>query len=159
MFFSLFCLQNSSENLNRRSVQYPQTHYPSTTTSIATDVTINTQRSLQAFDYLTYLTIIENSQTLIQSTYLLLFIYLFTYIPYWLDELSLMNLSYDFKDIYLLCHILKPFCYVSTNEKYRYHILATLQCKTFRILPTILRRRSRVVTLNDDSTNINIENT
>ncbi|CAF2526242.1 unnamed protein product [Rotaria sp. Silwood2] len=150
--------QNSTENINRRSIQCPPTHYPSTKTSIATDGTPPTQRSLKAFDYLTYLTIMENSQTLIRSTYLILFIYLFVHIPYWIDELSYMQWSYEFKDIYLLCHILKPFCYVSTNEKYRYHILATIQCKTFRILPTILRRKSRVVTLNDDNTNLNIHN-
>ncbi|CAF4773284.1 unnamed protein product, partial [Rotaria sp. Silwood2] len=149
---------NNTENINRLSIQCPPTHYPSTKTSIATDGTPPTQRSLKAFDYLTYLTIMENSQTLIRSTYLILFIYLFVHIPYWIDELSYMQWSYEFKDIYLLCHILKPFCYVSTNEKYRYHILATIQCKTFRILPTILRRKSRVVTLNDDNTNLNIHN-
>ncbi|CAF4787163.1 unnamed protein product [Rotaria sp. Silwood1] len=150
--------QNSNENINRHSIQSPPTHYPSTKTSIATDGTPPTQRSLKAFDYLTYLTIIENSQTLIRSTYLILFIYLFFHIPYWIDELSYIQWSYQFKDIYLLCHILKPLCYVSTNEKYRYHILATIQCKTFRMLPTILRRRSRVVTLNDDNTNLNTHN-
>ncbi|CAF1227225.1 unnamed protein product [Rotaria sp. Silwood1] len=150
--------QNSNENINRHSIQSPPTHYPSTKTSIATDGTPPTQRSLKAFDYLTYLTIIENSQTLIRSTYLILFIYLFFHIPYWIDELSYIQWSYQFKDIYLLCHILKPLCYVSTNEKYRYHILATIQCKTFRMLPTILRRKSRVVTLNDDNTNLNTHN-
>ncbi|CAF1603278.1 unnamed protein product [Rotaria magnacalcarata] len=147
--------QNTNENMNRRSMHYSQSFNQSTTTSIAADVTLTTQRSLQVFDYLTYLTIVENSQTLISSSYLLLFIYLFAHIPYWIDELSFVQFSYQFKDVYLLCHILKPFCYVSTNENYRFHILATLQCKTFRLLPSILRRRSRVVTLNDDITNIN----
>jgi hypothetical protein len=129
----------------------PPTHHASTTTSIATDITPTTQNSFQAFDYLTYLTIIENSQTLIKSTYLLLFIYLIVHIPYWLYELSYIHVSYEFKDIYLLCHILKPFCYMSTNEKYRFHVLAILQCQSFRMIPNILRRKSYVVTLNSNN--------
>lgn len=145
--------------MNRRSIHYPSLHNASTATSIATDITPTGQRSLQGFDYMTYLTIVENSYTLVRSTYLLLFIYLLSHIPYWIDELSNPQWLYSFKDVYLLCHILKPFCYMSTNEKYRFHILATLQCKTFRILPTILRRKSRVVTLNDDNTtNLNMYN-
>ncbi len=136
----------------------PPTNNGSTTTSIAVDMTPTTQRSLQSFDYLTYLAIIENSHTLIQSTYILLSIYLFTYIPYWIYELSSIQSSYQFKDLYLLCHILKPFCYMSVNEKYRYHVIAILQCQPFRMLPTLLRRKSRVITLNNANTNFNVYN-
>ena len=135
----------------------PPTNNGSATASIATDITPSTQRSFQVFDYLTYLAVLENSQTLIKSTYLLLFIYSFTHIPYWLYELSSMKWSYEFKDLYLLCHILKPFCYMSTNEKYRYHVLAIIQCQSFRMLPNVLRRKSRVVTLNNN--NLNVYNT
>jgi hypothetical protein len=131
----------------------PPTHNASTTTSIATDITPSTQRSFQVFDYLTYLAVIENSQTLMKSTYLLLFIYLFVHIPYWFHETSYIIWLYEFKDLYLLCHILKPFCYMSTNEKYRYHVLAIIQCQPFRMLPNILRRKSRVVTLNNNNNN------
>ncbi|CAF4795441.1 unnamed protein product, partial [Rotaria magnacalcarata] len=74
-------------------MHYSQSFNQSTTTSIAADVTLTTQRSLQVFDYLTYLTIVENSQTLISSSYLLLFIYLFAHIPYWIDELSFVQFS------------------------------------------------------------------
>ncbi len=136
----------------------PSTYNGSTTTSIATDITPTTPRSFQIFDYLTYLTVIENSHTLIKSTYLLLFIYLLVHIPYWIYELSSNQSSYKFKDLYLLSHILKPFCYMLTNEKYRYHVLAILKCKPFRTLPKILRRKSRVVTLNSTNNNVNFYN-
>lgn len=133
----------------------PPTNNVSTTASIAADITPTAQRSFQVFDYLTYLAVLENSQTLMKSTYLLLIIYSLTHIPYWIYELSPIPVSSQFKDLYLLCHILKPFCYMSINEKYRYHVLAILQCEPFRILPTILRRKSRIVTLNN---NLNLYN-
>jgi len=136
----------------------PPTHNASVNTSIATDITPTTQRSFQVFDYLTYLAVIENSQTLVKSTYLLLSIYFFVHIPYWLYELLYIKYSYELKDIYLLCHILKPFCYMSINEKYRYHLLAIIQCQPFRMLPNVLRRKSRVVTLNNNNNNLNVYN-
>jgi hypothetical protein len=136
----------------------PTNNASSTATSIATDMTPTGQRSFQVFDYLTYLAVMENSQTLIKSTYFLLFIYLFTHIPYWIYELSSIQSSYKFKDLYLLCHILKPFCYMSINEKYRYHVLAILQCQPFRMLPSILRLKTRIVTLNNTNTNLNVYN-
>jgi len=126
-----------------------------TTESTAPNATPPGRRSFQAIDYLTYLTVIENSHTLVRSTYLILFIYLFLHIPYWLYELSNNQVSYQLKDIYFLCHIFKPFCYMLTNEKYRLHVWAILKCQTFRILPNLLRRKSRVVTLNN---NLNITN-
>jgi hypothetical protein len=136
-------------NTNRRSI-----YTPSTGTSIATDITPTTQRSHQVFDYLTYLTVIENSHTLVKTTYLILFIDLFVYIPYWIYELLSLSSLYYIKDLYLLCHILKPFCYMLIDEKYRYHVLAILQCQPFRMLPMTLRRKSRVVTLNNANTNL-----
>jgi hypothetical protein len=126
-----------------------------TTESTAPNATPPGRRSFQAIDYLTYLTVIENSHTLVRSTYLILFIYLFLHIPYWLYELSNNQISYQLKDIYFLSHIFKPFCYMVTNEKYRHHVWAIIKCKTFRILPNLLRRKSRVVTLNN---NLNITN-
>ncbi|CAF1281880.1 unnamed protein product [Adineta ricciae] len=153
--------QNNLENISRRSMYTPPTHNVSHATSIATDMTPTTQRSFQVFDYLTYLTIIENSHTLMKSTHLLLLIYALVHIPYWLYELTTIQWSYTIKDIYLLCHVLKPFCYMSTNEKYRFHIVAILQCQPFRMLPNILRRRSRVMTLNNPtnvSPNLSIYN-
>jgi hypothetical protein len=109
------------------------------------------QRSLQPIDYITYLTVIENSQTLVRSTCLILLIYLFVHIPYWIYELSNNQLLYQLKDMFFLCHIFKPFCYMLTNEKYRHHVWAIIQCQTFRMLPTILRRKSRVITLNSNN--------
>jgi hypothetical protein len=122
-----------------------------TTESTAPSATPPGRRSFQAIDYLTYLTVIENSHTLVRSTYLILLIYLFLHIPYWLYELSNNQISYQLKDIYFLSHIFKPFCYMLTNEKYRHHVWAIIQCKTFRMLPNILRRKSRVITLNNIS--------
>ncbi|CAF1491126.1 unnamed protein product [Adineta steineri] len=151
--------QNNLENINRRSMYSPPTHNVSTTASIASDMTPSAQRSFQTFDYITYLAIVENSQTLYKSTWLLLLVYLIVHIPYWLYELSNISWSYKFKDIYLLCHVLKPFCYMTTNEKYCGHVLAILQCKPFRMLPNILRRKSRVVTLNENNNpNVNTYN-
>jgi hypothetical protein len=107
------------------------------------------KHSIQPVDHMTYLIIVENSQTLIRSTCLILFIYLFVHIPYWLYEFSNNQLLYQFKDMIYLCHICKPFCFMLTNEKYRHHVWAILQCKTFRMLPTLLRRKSRVITSNN----------
>jgi hypothetical protein len=123
---------------------------------VASNTTPPMQRSVQPVDYLTYLTVIENSHTLVRSTFLILIINLLVHIPYWLYELSNNQLLYQLKDIFFLCHILKPFCYMLTNEKYRHHIVAILQCQTFRMLPTILRRKSRVITLNNTNNNFNI---
>ena len=117
------------------------TNHASTNTSITTDLTLTTQRSMQTFDYVTYLTVMENSQTLIHSSYLLLFINLLVYIPYWISELTSLSWSIPLKDLYFICHILKPFCYMLTNEKYRFHMLAVLQCQPFRLLPNLLRRK------------------
>ncbi len=103
-------------------------------------------RSTPPIDYTSYLTVMENSQTLVRSTCLILFIYLFVHIPYWLDEFSNNRLLYYFKDMFFLCHILKPFCYMLTNERYRHHIWAILKCKTFRMLPNLLRKKSRMIT-------------
>jgi hypothetical protein len=122
--------------------------------STAPNVTPPVRRSFQPLDYLTYLTVIENSQTLIRSSYLILFIYLFVHIPYWVSELSNDQISYQFKDMFFLSHIFKPFCYIFTNDKYRYHVWAIIRCKTFRILPNILRRKSRVLTLNNNNLNL-----
>ena len=106
---------------------------------------LTSQRSPQTFDHLSYLTIIENSQTLIKSTYMLLLIYSVVHVPYWIYELFYVQWSSQLKDLYLLGHVLKPFCYLLTNEKYRYHVRAILQGKPFRMLPNLLRRKSRVV--------------
>jgi hypothetical protein len=119
------------------------------TEAIAANTTPPVKRSIQPIDYLTYLTIIENSQTLVRSTCLILFIYSLVHIPYWLYEFSNTQLLYQLKDIFFLCHILKPFCYMLTNEKYRHHIWAILRCRTFRMLPNILRRKSRIMKLNN----------
>jgi hypothetical protein len=123
--------------MNRRS-----TYSPAGNASIVVDLTPTSQRSFQAFDHLSYLTIVENSQTLIISTYLLLLIDVLVYMPYWLAELTSFAWTYQLKDLYLLSHILKPFCYIATNEKYRFHMRAVLLCKPFR--------KTRVVTLNND---------
>lgn len=131
----------------------PPTHNASSATSFAADLTPTSQRSFQTFDYVTYLTMIENSETLIRSTYLLLMIYFLVHIPYWICELTSCQWAYPVKDLYFLSHILKPFCYMSTNEKYRFHVIAILKCKPFRILPNLLRRKSRVVTLNNNNLN------
>ena len=112
------------------------------------------QRSTQPIDYMSYLTVMENSQTLVRSTCLILLIYLAVHIPYWFEEFSHAEFLSPYKDLFYVCHISKPFCYLLTNEKYRYHIWAILQCKTFRILPNLLRRKSRVLTFN----NANISN-
>lgn len=108
------------------------------------------RRSCQPIDYLAYLTVIENSHTLVRSTFLILLIYFFVHIPYWLSEVTPSELTTRWKDLFFLGHILKPFCYLLTNEKYRLHVLAILQCRTFRMLPTLLRRKSRVLTLNNN---------
>jgi len=136
----------------------PPTNNVSTATSIAADLTPTAQRSFQVFDYLTYLTVLENSHTLVQSTYFLLFIYSSVHLPYWMYEISSYSSIFQLKDIYLLSHILKPFYYMFINEKYRLHIGAILKCKPFRLVPNIIRRKSRIVTLNNNNTNINIFN-
>lgn len=134
----------------------PSIHNVSNATSIATDLTPTTQRAFQPFDYLTYLTIIENSQTLVRSTYCLLTIYCLTYLPYWMRELFSWSSDFErFEDVYLICHIVKPFCYIGTNEKYRAHLWAILQCQPFRILPMVLRRKSRIVTIHKSNLNLN----
>jgi hypothetical protein len=43
---------------------------------------------------------------------------------------------------------------MATDEKYRYHVLAILQRQPFRMLPITLRRKSRVVILNNTHTNL-----
>lgn len=132
----------------------PPMHNVSNATSIATDMTPTTQRSFQVFDYLTYLTIIENSRTLIKSTNLLLLIYALVHVPYWLSELFTVAWTSNVIDVYLLCHALKPFCYMSTNEKYRFHVWAIVRCRPFRMLPNLLRRKSRVMTLSNNAANL-----
>lgn len=99
--------------------------------------------SSEPIDYMTYLTVTENSHTLVRSTCFILVIYLILYIPYWLHELSNQEIFNQLKDIFFFCHILKPFCYMLTNEKYRHHVWAIVRCKTFRMLPNIIRRKSQ----------------
>lgn len=96
------------------------------------------QNSSKSVDYITYLTIVENSRTLVRSTFIILSIYLIVHIPYWFYELSDNKLSYKLKDLYILSHVFKPIFYMLTNEKYRYHVWGILQCKTFRMLPNRL---------------------
>lgn len=115
------------------------------------------QRTITPLDYLTYLAIIENSHTLVRSTFLILCVYLFVHIPYWSYEFSGKQYLNELKDLFFLSHIFKPFCYMLTNEKYRHHMWAILKCKTFRMLPSILRRKSRVVTLSN-SNSLNVTN-
>ncbi|CAF1248422.1 unnamed protein product [Rotaria magnacalcarata] len=81
--------------------------------------------SSEPIDYVTYLAVAENSHTLVRSTCLILLIYLLLYIPYWFYELFHTQIFYRIKDILFLCHIVKPFCYMSTNEKYRHHCYIT----------------------------------
>jgi hypothetical protein len=128
-------------------------YYSASITMEPLNATINqpVQRSVQPIDYVTYLTVIENSHTLVRSTFLILCVYLLVHIPYWLYEFSNNPYLYQLKDMFFLCHISKPFCYMLTNEKYRHHVWAIIQCKTFRMLPNILRRKSRVITLNNIS--------
>ena len=45
-----------------------------------------------------------------------------------------------------------------TNEKYRYHVLAIIKYRSFCMLPNTLERKSRVITLNNTNTNLNIHN-
>ncbi|CAF1426845.1 unnamed protein product [Adineta steineri] len=139
--------QPSLDTNYRRSMYYSA----SITAEIGTpNATPPIRRSFQQIDYITYLTVIENSHTLIRSTCLILVIYLLVHIPYWFYALSKNPLSYELKDIFFLCHVCKPFCYMLTNEKYRQHIWAILKCKTFRILPNLLRTKSRIVSLNNN---------
>ncbi|CAF0771127.1 unnamed protein product [Rotaria sp. Silwood1] len=108
-----------NDNHNRRRSMY---YFPSISIEpSAPSSTPPPKRSVQSLDYLTYLTVNENSHTLIRSTGLILFIYLLLYIPYWFYELSNNQILYQLKDIFFLCHIFKPFCYMLTNEKYRHH--------------------------------------
>lgn len=123
----------------------------------AVNPTLPVQRSIQPIDYIAYLAVIENSHTLVRSTFLILCVYLFVHIPYWLNEFSSNQYLYELKDLFFLSHIFKPFCYMLTNEKYRHHVWAIIKCKTFRILPNLLRRKSRVVTLNN-ANNLNVTN-
>ncbi|CAF2485602.1 unnamed protein product [Rotaria sp. Silwood2] len=109
----------TNDNYNRRRSMY---YFPSISVEPpAPGATPPSKRSVQSIDYLTYLAVTENSQTLLRSTCLILFIYLLGYIPYWFYELSNSQISSQFKDIFFLCHIFKPFCYMLTNEKYRHH--------------------------------------
>ena len=124
-----------------------------TNESLAPNATPPVRRSSQAIDYLAYLTIIENSHTLVRSTCLILIIYLIVHIPYWLSEFSTNELSSQMRDVFFLSHILKPLCYILTNEKYRHHVWAILKCETFRMLPNLLRRKSRVVSVNNSNNN------
>ncbi|CAF1099810.1 unnamed protein product [Adineta ricciae] len=142
--------QNSTESSYRRSMFYS---ISITNESLAPNATPPVRRSSQAIDYLAYLTIIENSHTLVRSTCLILIIYLIVHIPYWLSEFSTNELSSQMRDLFFLCHILKPLCYILTNEKYRHHVWAVLKCETFRMLPNLLRRKSRVVSVNNSSNN------
>jgi hypothetical protein len=114
-------------------------------------------RSIQPIDYITYLTVIENSHTLVRSTFLILCVYILVHIPYWLYEFSNNQLFYQLKDIFFLCHIFKPFCYILTNEKYRHHVWAIIQCKTFRMVPNLLRRKSRIV-ISNNTNSLNMPN-
>jgi hypothetical protein len=128
-------------------------YYSASITMEPSSITVNqpVQRSVQPIDYVTYLTVIENSHTLVRSTFLILCVYLLLHIPYWLYEFSNDQYLYQLKDMFFLCHIFKPFCYMLTNEKYRHHVWAIIKCRTFRMLPSILRRKSRVITFNDMS--------
>ena len=144
-----FASQNTYYYSARRSMYSPSIHNVSNTTSIATDLTPTTQRAFQTFDYFTYLTIIENSQTLVKSMYCLIGIYFLFYLPYWLTQLLAVPYGEIVRDMHFICHIFKPLCYMLTNEKYRAHVWAIVQCQPFRILPMLLRRKSRVVTMNN----------
>ncbi|CAF0849999.1 unnamed protein product [Rotaria sordida] len=140
-------------NHRRRSMYYFPSISVEPTSSSATPPP---KRSIQSIDYMTYFTVTENSHTLILSTCLILFIYLLVYIPYWFYELSNNQILYQLKDIFFLCHIVKPFCYMLTNEKYRDHVWAIIKCKTFRMLPTILRKKSHNITLNNNNKTVSI---
>lgn len=113
--------------------------------SSITSISSPHSRSTPAIDYSSYLTVMENSQTLVRSTCLILLIYFLVHIPYWLYEFFDSELLSHLKDLFFLCHVFKPFCYMLTNEKYRHHVWAILQCRTFRTLPTLLRRKSRLL--------------
>ena len=106
-------------------------------------------RSQPPIDYNSYLTVMENSQTLVRSTCFILLIYLLVHIPYWLYEFFDNEILSHLKDLFFLCHMIKPFCYMLTNEKYRHHVWAVLKCRTFRMLPTLLRRKSHLITLSN----------
>lgn len=133
-------------NMNRRSTFIPAAIYAGNDLSPTT-----LRRSFQPLDHHSYLAMIENGRTLVRSTYLIVLVCFLVYIPYWTSELTRYEWSHKWKDIYFLSHILKPFCYLATNEKYRYHILAILQCKPFRLLPNLLRRKSRVLRMRNSS--------
>lgn len=132
-------------------------HQSITIESIAPNTTPPVSRSHRALDYLAYLTMNENTQTLLYSTFLILLSYLLAHIPYWFYELTNQQLFSRLKDMFFVCHVCKPAWYMLTNEKYRDHVWAILQCKTFRVLPNLLRRKSRVITSrNNNSNNSNL---
>lgn len=139
--------EQASYDANRRRSRY-YSQSITTESSIAHPFS-SSQRSNQPIDYMTYLTIVENSETLVRSTFFILLIYFLVHIPYWFDEFSSTNHFSPYKDLLYVSHIIKPFCYFLTNEKYRQHVWAVLQCKTFRMLPNLLRRQSRIITLNN----------
>ena len=145
--------QNNPENHRRRSLMFPPNlhHQSITLDTLPPNSTPPIQRAFRPLDYLTYLTMIENSQTLLYSTHLILLIYSLVHIPYWFYELTNYSFFYPWKDFFYLSHICKPCWYMLTNEKYRHHVWAVLQCQTFRILPNLLRRKSRVITLNNSA--------
>ncbi|CAF0946563.1 unnamed protein product [Didymodactylos carnosus] len=111
-------------------------------------------------DYSNYINISEfagDIHTLGNSTFLLLFLYVLSYVPYWTHETSGQEslttssiLSLIQNDLYLFTHAIKPLCYLITQKKLRSHIWAILQCKTFRILPQLLRRKSRMIAVNNN---------
>ncbi|CAF0755188.1 unnamed protein product [Didymodactylos carnosus] len=112
-------------------------------------------------DYSSYINLSEFSDdihTLGNSTLLLLLFYILFYVPYWMHEISRRQsqsppsiLLLILNDLYLFTHAIKPLCYLITQKKLRSHIWAIIRCKTFRILPQLIHRKSsRMPSMNNN---------